>query len=576
MRFSQILYALFFVEVGRAYHSRDGNNDEGLTVKTITGRFTGIHNTVYSGVREFRSIPYAEPPVGALRWRPPVALRPSTKHHYSQRFPPPCAQYLPRTLTLWNTNISDFSIATAGQSPHAGQSAQTSSEDCLKLAVWTPRNARRSDGLPVALFVPGGSFVTGGVDVPYQNPAGFVNRTGKHIVVTANWRVNLFGFPNAAGLNDESGGGNNNLGILDVRAALEWVYANIGAFGGDPRRIVLWGHSAGGVAADVLDFLYDQEPLVAGFFLQSGAAVRKFAQGDDALQTNFSFVARHVGCGGFAGSDRAIAAAELDCMRQVPAALLSNFVGAYGDNKTKPGLWFRPTVDGRVVFRNYTKRGLAGRIARVPALVSTAANEQASLAKWNPGRNASKNHHHHHEPNPPPPPDQATLDKATLSDFVCVAREAAAVRAANGLTTYRYQWAGNYTNLTPFPWMGAYHASDVPMVFGTYDLHGGATAGQRRAAERLQDYVFAFLENPENGIRRHLGWQPDVAPFRDDAPMVRFVGGDGGKSASSSSAKIGGGGGGDDDDGQVAVKQISAAEVDGACAGAGTYNPSPS
>ncbi|KAK7935725.1 hypothetical protein PG985_001220 [Apiospora marii] len=569
MRFSQILYGLFLVEIGRAYHNRDNDDDEGLTVTTITGRYTGLHNPAYSGVREFRSIPYAEAPVGTLRWRPPVALRPSTKHHHSNRFPPPCAQYLPRTLTLWNTNISDFSIATAGQSHHAGQSAQTGSEDCLKLAVWTPRDARRGDGLPVALFIPGGSFVTGGVDVPYQNPAGFVNRTGKHIMVTANWRVNLFGFPNAAGLNDEPGGG-NNLGILDVRAALEWVYANIGAFGGDPRRIVLWGHSAGGVAADVLDFLYDEEPLVAGFFLQSGAALRKFAQGDDALQTNFSFVARHVGCDGFAGSDRAVAAAELECMRQVPAALLSNFVGAYGDNKTKPGLWFRPTVDDRVIFRNYTQRGLAGRLARVPALVSTAANEQASLAKWNPGHNLNDA--------PNPPPNQTRLDETTLHDFVCVAREAAVVRAARGLTTYRYQWAGNWTNLTPYPWLGAYHASDVPMVFGTYDLRGGATAGQRRAAERLQDYVFAFLDDPEDGIRRHLGWEPDVAPFRDDEPMVRFVGGDGGGKGGknvSSSSEIGGGGGGDDD-GQVAVKQISAAEVDGACAGAGTYNPSPS
>ncbi|KAK7966690.1 Alpha/Beta hydrolase protein [Apiospora aurea] len=524
MWFNQILYTLLVAAVARA--CKDPNtvdkDGDGLTVTTITGKYTGVQSTKYNGVREFRSIPYAKAPVGDLRWRPPVALRPSTKHRYSNRFPPSCSQYLTSTLTLWNTNISDFSIATAGQSHHAGQFAQTSSEDCLKLAVWTPRNASRGDGLPVALFVPGGSFVTGGVEVPYQDPAGFVNRTQKHIVVTANWRVNLFGFPNAAGLEHQ------NLGILDVRMALEWVYANIGAFGGDPRRIVLWGHSAGGVAADVLDFAYDDEPLVAGFFLHSGAAVREFAHGDDALQSNFSFVARHVGCGG--GDDDHAAAAELECMRQVPAALLSHFVGAYGDNKTKPGLRFRPTVDGRLIFRNYTARGLAGRISRVPALISTTANEQASLAKWNPGLNASlaqpSSSGHNN-----PPPDQAKLDKTTLSDFVCVAREAAAVRAARNLTTYRYQWAGNWTNLTPYTWMGAYHASDMPMVFGTYDLRGGATAGQRRAAEALQDYVFAFLEDPEDGIRRHLGWRrADVAPSRDDDEqrMVRFVGGDGG------------------------------------------------
>ncbi|KAK8111245.1 alpha/beta-hydrolase [Apiospora kogelbergensis] len=539
MRFNQIFYCLFLAVTGKAWKEQDVDND-GLTVQTITGKYSGLPNPEYSGVREFRSIPYAEAPVGELRWRPPVALRPSTKHHYSHRFPPSCTQYLASTLTLWNTNISDFSVATAGQGHHASHMAQTSSEDCLKLAVWTPRNASRGDGLP---------FITGGVEVPYQNPAGFVNRTQKHIVVTMNWRVNLFGFPNAAGLEDQ------NLGILDVRTALEWVYANIDAFGGDPRRIVLWGQSAGGVAADALDFVYDDEPLVAGFFLQSGAAVREFAHGEDALQTNFSFVARHVGCDGFSGDP----AAELDCMRQVPAALLSNWVGAYGDNKTKPGLWFRPTVDDRLVFRNYTARGLAGRVARVPALISTTANEQASLAKWNPGLNASSGNL------PNPPPAQARLDETTLSDFVCVAREASRIRAARNLTTYRYQWAGNYTNLTPYPWMGAYHASDVPMVFGTYDLHGGATRAQRRAAERLQDYVFAFLEDPKDGIQRHLGWQPGVAPFRNDEPMVRFVGGDGGGASNK--------GGHNDDEN---VKQISAAEVDSACVGIGTYNPSPS
>ncbi|KAK8038116.1 carboxylesterase [Apiospora phragmitis] len=480
MRFNKILYGLFLAAIARVCAYQDTGDDDGLTVTTNTGKYTGLQSTEYSDVREFRSIPYAEAPVGDLRWQPPVALRPSTKHHYSHRFPPSCPQYLTSTLTLWNTNISDFSIATAGESHRAGQFAQTSSEDCLKLAVWIPRNASRGAGLPVALFVPGGSFVTGGVEVPYQNPAAFVNRTQKHIVVTMNWRVNLFGFPNAAGLEDR------NLGILDVRMALEWVYANIDAFGGDPRRIVLWGQSAGAVAADVLDFAYDDEPLVAGFFLQSGGAVREFARGDDALPTNFSFVARHVGCG---DDDPA---AELDCMRQVPAALLSNFVGAYGDDKTRPALRFRPTVDGRLIFGNYTARGLAGGLARVPALLSTTANEQASLSKWNPGVNVSQPNHQHN-----PPPNQTQVNEGTLSDFVCVARAAAVVRAAHNLTTYRYQWAGNYTNLTPYPWLGAYHASDVPMVFGTYDLRGGATAGQRRAAEALQDYVFAFIEESE-------------------------------------------------------------------------------
>jgi carboxylesterase type B len=134
--------------------------------------------------------------------------------------------------------------------------------------------------LPVMLFIPGGSFFMGGIAVPYQIPAGWVNRSQQHIVVSLNYRVNIFGFPNAAGLDDQ------NLGILDARLALEWVYANIAAFGGDPERIVLWGQSAGAVAADILNFAYYDDPLFSGLFLQSGNAMREFSSGDQALQVS--------------------------------------------------------------------------------------------------------------------------------------------------------------------------------------------------------------------------------------------------------------------------------------------------
>lgn len=111
------------------------------------------------------------------------------------------------------------------------------------MAIWTPLDAGADDGnggalLPVAFFMPGGAFTIGGVDVPYQIPAGLVERTQKLIVVTVNYRLNIFGFPNAAALAEQ------NLGILDQRLALEWVHSNIAAFGGDPDRIIMWGHSA--------------------------------------------------------------------------------------------------------------------------------------------------------------------------------------------------------------------------------------------------------------------------------------------------------------------------------------------
>lgn len=138
----------------------------------------------------------------------------------------------------------EFSISPGDQSYHAGEMAQTSAEDCLSLAIWTPINATSVTKFPVGFFIPGGSFRGGGLSAPYYNPAGWINRTQQHIMVMINYRVNIFGFPNAAGLKTQ------NLGILDQRLALEWVYKNIEDFGGDQNRITLWGHSAGALVSN--------------------------------------------------------------------------------------------------------------------------------------------------------------------------------------------------------------------------------------------------------------------------------------------------------------------------------------
>ncbi|KAI2616833.1 alpha/beta-hydrolase [Hypoxylon sp. NC1633] len=522
-----LLWSSILQKIAEASPLCGQNRSPRFTVETLTGAYAGLQNPDYPGVREFRNIPYAEPPVGKLRWMPPVPLKPSRKFHYSQRFPPSCPQYLTSRLSLWNSNITDFSISTGDQSHFSGEMAQTTAEDCLSLAIWTPINATLGDKLPVGLFLPGGSFRGGGLDTPYHIPAGWVNRSQKHIIVTMNYRVNIFGFPTAEGLESQ------NLGILDQRMALEWVYSNIEAFGGDRHRITVWGHSAGGVSADALNFAYPDEPLAAGFFLMSGVAMRTFAQGDNALKTNFTYVAKELGCDYPDDS-----AAELECMQKVPVNLITNFVGHYGDSKKETFLFFRPTVDNEIIFKNYTERARQGLLSKVPALISDTANEQSSLITY-PIDNLAEG------------PDQADVDKGTLDDFICPAWNSSNARAVNNLTTYRYLYAGNYSNLTPFSWMGAYHGADLPMIFGCYNLTGDATDFQQRVAESMQDYVFAFLADPENGLK-NLGWFPSNTALGRDAPMVRF---------------------GTED---ATIQSISTSDVDLACIGQGLYNSHPS
>jgi carboxylesterase type B len=495
-----------------------------MTVRTSTGIYVGLQNPEFPHVREFRNVPYAQAPVGKLRWTPPVAVPASKQRRFSYRFPPSCPQYLPSQLSLWNTNISNFMINTYGQSKTSGALAQSTSEDCLSLAIWTPIDVKDDAKLPVAFFM-----TIGGIDVPYQLPPGWVERSRKHIVVTINYRVNIFGFPGAGGLEQQ------NLGILDQRMALEWVYANIEAFGGDRDRITMWGHSAGSVAADAHNHAYYDNPLVAGYFFQSGSAMANFKLGDPT-HGNFTFVAKSLGCD-FPDD----AAAELECMRQVPTMQISNFVGQYMDNQTlhqsQPPLQFWPLADEKIVFANYSDRAAKGLIAKVPALISMTSNEQASLIAY-PVDNVAAG------------PNMTTVDRLTVTRIVCQVSNTTSLRARNSLTTYRYLYAGNFSNVTPLSWMGAYHGSDLPMFFGTYDQFGLPTDFQTRVAQTMQDFLFAFIADPQNGLRI-MGWLPDDTATSSPGVQYRFG-----------------------TDGAIA-QNTSTYDVDGACIAGKAYNHSP-
>ncbi|CAM1506982.1 Fc.00g066230.m01.CDS01 [Cosmosporella sp. VM-42] len=124
--------------VGALAKSSESDFPDELTIKTYTGYYTGIRDENYTGVREFRNIPFAQPPVDKLRWQPPVALPPSDEHHFSTRFPSSCPQFVSKSKSLWNQFLPSLMINNGKDGNQTNQVAQTSSEDCLSLAVWTP------------------------------------------------------------------------------------------------------------------------------------------------------------------------------------------------------------------------------------------------------------------------------------------------------------------------------------------------------------------------------------------------------------------------------------------------------
>ncbi|KAI1344332.1 Alpha/Beta hydrolase protein [Xylariaceae sp. FL0016] len=511
-----------------------------LTVQTSTGTYTGLVEPEFPHTRQFRSIPFAEPPVLSRRWLPPQKLSSSPdEHHYATRFPPSCPQFVTAVTSLWNQNLTKGNLIYNGnQNDSSGLVGEATSEDCLYLAIWAPTVLPPSSGagLPVLFFMTGGGFIIGGVDIPWQYPSSWVERSRSHIVVTINYRLDIFGFPRARGLADEQ----QNLGILDQRVALEWVRDNIAAFGGDPDRIMLWGQSAGSIAADIHAYAFYEDPIAQSFWLQSGVASDGlFAQ--DPTYSNFSFVARHFGCEAPCGDDAdPSGSAELDCMRRVPFAQIVNFVGQYGDEARAPALTFNVITDDAIAFVDYRARAEAGKVARAPLIISTTANEYSSLVPY-PLTNLTEG---------PYQPVVTARDVAAM----CGILNATVYRNDLDVPVFRFQYAATFPNLNYYKWLGAYHGSDISIAFGTYGLLDGianTTDLEVAVSQSIQDHVLAFARDPYNGPQETMGWLPLVASDPRGGYVLRFGA-----------------------DGEVS-RPIDGDEVNGVCRGVGEYNPFP-
>jgi para-nitrobenzyl esterase len=200
------------------------------------------------GLRTYFGVPFAAPPVGNLRWRAPKAVMPWKGVKTATEFSPACAQKVD-----W----------VAGPK----------SEDCLYLNIWAPEKAVN---FPVLVWIHGGAYEGGAATVPVQNGANLAKRGA--IVVTLNYRLGVFGFFSHPELSKESPRHvSGNQGILDQLAALQWVKANIGKFGGDPERVTIMGGSSGAESVAVLM----SSPLGKGLFQRAVAE-----SGNDAFPIN--------------------------------------------------------------------------------------------------------------------------------------------------------------------------------------------------------------------------------------------------------------------------------------------------
>lgn len=289
-----------------------------------------------SGVRSFKGIPFAAPPLGDLRWRPP---QPAAVWEGVR----PAHEFGPRAMQL--PVFGDMNFRSNGMS-----------EDCLYLNVWAPV-APPAEGLPVLIYFYGGGNIAGDGSEPRYDGARLAQRG--IIAITANYRLNVFGFFAHPELTRESPHrASGNYGYLDQVAALRWVRENIAAFGGDPERVTIAGESAGSISVSAQMVSPLAKDLFAGAIGSSGSLMGALSPVPlaDAERAGLELAA-------------SVGATSLAELRALPAERLLEAT------REHPPQQFTGTLDGYFLPRSPAEMYAAGEQARIPLLVGWNSEE---------------------------------------------------------------------------------------------------------------------------------------------------------------------------------------------------------
>ena len=310
-------------------------------MKTANGT---VESTVppRDGVRSFKGIPFAQPPVGDLRWREPQPVKNWTGVRNADKFGPTCMQRLSPNADYWFRGDG-------------------MSEDCLYLNVWTPAKSGR-EKLPVLVYIFGGGFQNGDGSEPRYDGESMARKG--IVAVSLNYRTNIFGFFVHPELTKESPHhASGNYGLLDQVAALRWVQQNIAAFGGDPTRVTIAGESAGSISVSALMASPLSKGLIAGAICESGAAIASLPPRPlaEAEQNGVKFAAA-------AGAD------SLAALRAMTAQQLQDAAAK------AQGIRFSTAMDGYFLSKSLTEIALAGEQAKVPLLAGSNTEEQGARA----------------------------------------------------------------------------------------------------------------------------------------------------------------------------------------------------
>ncbi|MCA9668878.1 MAG: carboxylesterase family protein [Myxococcales bacterium] len=467
----------------------DSKLPETCTVMTKSGPVEG---KVSSGHCAFLDIPYAAPPVGNLRWKPPEPPAPWTSPHDATKFGPSCSQY---------------------QANFAGVPTGPVDEDCLTLAVWTPPLGTTKKA-PVMVSLHIGVFINGGKSGAVLNGAPLAVKQGV-VVVGINYRLGPLGQMAHPKLGNEM----VNFGLLDQQAALSWVKDNIAAFGGDPDNVTIFGSSAGGISVCHHIVSPKSKGLFHRAIAQSGSCLTAPTRAD--AEAYGQRVSKAVGCDTAADEVACLRAASAqDLAIKAPAELLLQYGAEHA-------LW--PFVDGVTLLEQPKDTLASGNFNKVPLLTGSNANEAtivvaeeflvpqpprtldaagytALLENLFSPADAAKVVAQYDPASFGNEPIEALAAAMTDSIFTCPTRRLARAMAGAGQPVYLYHFAHTPAVLAALDaFYRATNGAEVPFVYGT-QLLTPPTQDERKLSDTMMGYWARFAKTGDPNDTSATTW----------------------------------------------------------------------
>lgn len=497
----------------------------GDPVRTTSGLVAGTQ--INDGVKAYLGIPFAQPPVGNLRWHAPEPIE-WTGVWNADRKGPECIQVLrPHDINHY-----------FGEEP--------SSENCLYMNIWAPAAAKAGEKRPVIVFIYGGGGTIGSSGMANYDGANMARRGA--VFVNFNYRVGLLGFMAHPELTAEQGGHSGNYGYLDQNAALHWIRDNIAQFGGDPDRVVLTGQSfgAGSVAAQYTSAL--SKGLFRGAMMSSACGFT--TQGQNTPQTLAE--SEQLGL----EAQRRLKVANLAAMRNVPADKILALQAETQVGANVPGLRSRPAIDG--YFWTGTKEDAfaADKTSDVPIIASSNGDDldsnQSPLTKAKTvaqyhalagqmyGKDAPaflKLYPVRTDADVPAMAHRAAMEAGMIkSGRTCATMQAKFNKSPTYIDTFvhKHPYApGLQLADQNVATVGAYHTADVPYWFDTLDNYNSLRTTRvpvvwdRKLTDIMADALIA-LANTGSPSTAEFAWpafserQPNIAVFGDAASIQKL------------------------------------------------------